>query len=212
MPAQSANKRSLDSAKTRTKILQAATKLFVKSGFEGASISEIAKEAKINQSLIYHYFASKEELWKSVKSNFVEKFTEEKDLIFDAKKGLKKILHQIVHTRFDFYNKHPEIIRMIGWQKLEAKKDKLSGGTFFSPENWHRVFSELQKQGEIRHEINVEMMILFITSVITGAFTESDLNKWKGETNKKHEYLDMIIDSFMLSFGKSSGSKHRSKG
>jgi AcrR family transcriptional regulator len=53
---------------TRKKILDAARKLFVKNGFAGTSISDIAGLAKINQSLIYHHFRDKQELWKGLKN------------------------------------------------------------------------------------------------------------------------------------------------
>lgn len=193
-------KRDLAAAKTRKKILQAACVLFVKSGFEGVSISEIAKKAGVNQSLIYHYYASKEELWKNVKSHFVEAYVNSNDLVFDVTKGLKLILEQIVYSRFEFYGKHPEIIRMMGWQRLEASKERLAGGTLFSPDNWKEVFSQLQKKGEIRKDIDLDMMIFFISSVITGALTEDLQNKFKVQKNKVL-YLEMTVNCFMLSFG-----------
>ena len=59
---------------TRKAILKAAKHLFVKKGFAATSISEIAAKAKINQSLIYHHFGSKEDLWKHVKSAVLESY------------------------------------------------------------------------------------------------------------------------------------------
>ena len=38
--------------------------IFVKKGFEGSSISDIASQAKTNKSLIYHYFENKDDLVK----------------------------------------------------------------------------------------------------------------------------------------------------
>src|SRR3990167_6437866 len=57
---------------TRTKILKAARKLFVESGFAGTSMGKIATKANINHSLIFHRFGSKEGLWKAVKQSIVE--------------------------------------------------------------------------------------------------------------------------------------------
>lgn len=193
--------RALAHARSREKILQTAGDLFVKKGFEGVSISEIAKEAKINQSLIYHYFASKEELWKNVKCHFVESFVNDDDLLFDAAAGLEMIIRKIVTARFEFYHSHPEILRMMGWQKLETDKEKLTGGTLFSPNHWRTIFFELQKQGDIRQEIDIDLMILFISSAITGAFSEDYLNKMDKQENRT-QYLEMIIGCCLSSFGK----------
>lgn len=191
--------RAVAAANARKKILKIASSLFVKRGFEGVSISEIAKKAEINQSLIYHYFASKEDLWKSVKNDFVDRFSEPD--ILDPKLGLKTIIHQIVHFRYNFYSKHPEVIRMIGWQRLESKSGKLAGGTNLSPDNWKNVFIELQKQGEVKQEVDIDLMILFISSVITGAFTE-DYQKKLHDYEYRQLYLKMIINSFLCLFQK----------
>ena len=46
----------------RTRILDAAERCFVASGFHGARMSQIAKEAKMSPGHIYHYFESKERI------------------------------------------------------------------------------------------------------------------------------------------------------
>ncbi len=192
-------KRVLDKAKTRKKILEAAANLFVKNGFDGISISQIAKKAGVNQSLIYHYFESKEDLWKSVKNYYVETYVNIEDLKIDAANGLKEILKQIIYSRLEFYGKHPEIIRMMAWQKLETDKNKLVGGTHFSPDNWKEVFSYLQKQGKIKADINLDMMILFITSLIAGVLTEDYKDILNNQENKQR-YIDLIMESCMQAF------------
>lgn len=192
--------RSKAAAKTKKLILDAASNLFIKKGFEGVSISEIAKKAGTNSSLIYHYFESKEELWKCVKSDFVNDYIDRENLKFDSSKGLKMIITQIVHCRFQFYEKHPEVIRMIGWQRLESCKSKLTRGSSFSPDQWKKCFMELQALGEIRKEIDIDIMILFVSSLISGMFTEDYLSLLKIE-KKKTEYLNTIINSTIQTFG-----------
>ncbi len=192
--------RTQNAAKTKNTILKAASNLFIKNGFEGTSMSEIAKKADLNQSLIYHYFKSKEELWKSVKNDFVEKHMEGISPKIDTDQNLKNYFEQIVYDRFDFFEKHPNVLRMIGWQKLESPKNKLAGGTIFSPDNWKGNFLRLQKLGEIQKKANIDMMILFITSVITGSFTEDFSNKLHNKKFKE-DYLSMMVNSFILLFG-----------
>ncbi|MCG8541664.1 MAG: TetR/AcrR family transcriptional regulator, partial [Clostridia bacterium] len=47
---------------SRAAILEAARYLFAKKGYEGTSISNIAKESGSTKSLIYYYFNSKEDI------------------------------------------------------------------------------------------------------------------------------------------------------
>lgn len=50
----------------RREILIAAQRCFARDGFQGASTSEICKEAKISPGHLYHYFASKEDIIKAM--------------------------------------------------------------------------------------------------------------------------------------------------
>ncbi|HXI87947.1 MAG TPA: TetR/AcrR family transcriptional regulator [Parvularculaceae bacterium] len=46
----------------REKLLQAAARCFIASGFHGARMAQIAKEAQMSPGHIYHYFESKEQI------------------------------------------------------------------------------------------------------------------------------------------------------
>lgn len=50
----------------REDILQASLNLFAEKGFHGTSMRDIAKEADITEGLIYHYFASKRDLFTAI--------------------------------------------------------------------------------------------------------------------------------------------------
>lgn len=58
---------------TEQKIVEVATKLFAKNGFEGASTREICKQAGVNISLISYYFGGKEELYKKIVDYIIQK-------------------------------------------------------------------------------------------------------------------------------------------
>ncbi|MDP2800359.1 MAG: TetR/AcrR family transcriptional regulator [Phreatobacter sp.] len=63
-PAKLVRKR--DSAGTRARILNVATREFANKGYEGAKTDDIADRARINKRMIYHYFSSKEQLYLAV--------------------------------------------------------------------------------------------------------------------------------------------------
>jgi AcrR family transcriptional regulator len=199
MKTDQVNKRALDYAKTKKKILQAAFSLFVKHGFNGVSISEIAKKAKINQSLIYHYFDSKDALWKGVKQYFVETYFDEKELEVDPSKGVEHVLRQIVHHRFSFYSKHPEIIRMMRWQKLEPEKKRLAGGSQLSPYHWKDVFLNLQAAGEIRSDVDIDLMVPFVANAISETLCEAYEDKLFNLDKQSH-YLEMVVQCLIRCF------------
>jgi len=58
-----------DPDRTRRRILEAALKEFSKSGFAGARVDGIARRAKVNKRMLYHYFTDKEGLFRAVLSH-----------------------------------------------------------------------------------------------------------------------------------------------
>ena len=59
-------KKTHDAEKTRERILLAALKEFAAKGLTGARVDEIARRAKINKQMLYHYFGNKKGLFRAV--------------------------------------------------------------------------------------------------------------------------------------------------
>ncbi|MCU7863848.1 MAG: TetR/AcrR family transcriptional regulator, partial [Candidatus Thiodiazotropha sp. (ex Lucinoma borealis)] len=71
-----------EKAKTRQRILQAASDVIIEKGFKSASMREIARRAEVGDATIYNYFATKEQLLYG--------YCEEKqDAVADALKQIK---------------------------------------------------------------------------------------------------------------------------
>ena len=51
---------------TEDKIMQAAEKVFVRDGYDGARMQTIADEAEINKAMLHYYFRSKDKLFERV--------------------------------------------------------------------------------------------------------------------------------------------------
>ena len=61
--------RSIAPADKRTRILDAAVRVFAERGYHGARVGDIAEDAGVAHGLLYHYFASKDEVLRTI---FVE--------------------------------------------------------------------------------------------------------------------------------------------
>lgn len=73
-------------------ILEAARKVFIQKGLDGARMQEIADEANINKALLHYYFRSKEKLFEII-------FSKEISLLFPTISGA------IVSDELSFENK-----------------------------------------------------------------------------------------------------------
>lgn len=61
--------RSIASEDKRTRILDAAIRVFAEHGYHGSRVGDIAEDAGVAHGLLYHYFASKDDVLKTI---FVE--------------------------------------------------------------------------------------------------------------------------------------------
>lgn len=59
------------SKNTEQNIIEVATELFAKNGFDGTSIRDICKKAEVNISMISYYFGGKKELYEKIVENIV---------------------------------------------------------------------------------------------------------------------------------------------
>lgn len=160
--------------KARAKILQAGRTLFLEYGFSGTSIGALAKLAGINQSLVYHYFENKEDLWRQVKADIVasagisEEFTNPAHI-----KTLQDLLERLVTTRFRVYAANPDLIRMLMWQSLEDKKAALAGSSSSWTKSWENIILDLQKKKKITAKFTPQEIILMVNGIIWAPFVTS---------------------------------------
>ena len=64
--------RSLKGTRTRVRLLEAAKEIFEEKGFLEARISDIAERAGLSHGSFYHYFESKEEIFREVAASVEE--------------------------------------------------------------------------------------------------------------------------------------------
>lgn len=159
------------SDKTRSKILEAARILFVELGFSATSIGAIAKKASINQSLIYHYFENKEDLWRQVKSTLISNINDPKDLKNAPPiETLEELLEHLVRLRYQYYAQNPELVRMMLWQALEVKGTNIAGTSEVWMHSWLETIAKLQKQKQLSLVYSPEEIMMLLNGIVWGPF------------------------------------------
>lgn len=102
--------RSRDPARTKAQILEAALAEFSKHGYEGATVKSIAAGAACNPRLIYHYYGSKEDLYRAaLREIYAEIRAREGDLSLEALPPEDAIV-RLTEFTFDFFDTHPRFV------------------------------------------------------------------------------------------------------
>ncbi|MEV4800042.1 TetR family transcriptional regulator [Nonomuraea sp. NPDC049421] len=102
-----------DAEDTRRRIFEAATAEFARYGLAGARVGRIAEEARANKQAIYLYYGSKEKLFAAVVRAKLEEVSRSVSIDPDA-------VAESIGQMFDWYQEHPELIRLLLWEALEA--------------------------------------------------------------------------------------------
>jgi len=117
-----ARRQEADRQERRTRILDAARRVFLKKGYLGTSIRAIATEAELSPGLIYFYFAGKDEIYGRICE---EAFHIAIDLLekASATEGtFGEKLNTLAWAYVDFYRGYPEYFDIISFKDMGFKK------------------------------------------------------------------------------------------
>lgn len=105
---------------SKAAILEAATELFARGGYDRTSLAEIGEAAGVSRGLPGYFFGSKEQLYAAV----VERMREEVGaLVTRSVAGagsIDSLLKHAVAAYIDYLAAHPHVVRLLQWEFLHA--------------------------------------------------------------------------------------------
>lgn len=87
--------------------------VFLKSGFNGARMQEIADIAGVNKAMLHYYFSSKEQLFDKVFSDAMLTLIPELDAIISSDRPLIEKMKAFVTLNFRQHQKHPQLLQFV---------------------------------------------------------------------------------------------------
>jgi AcrR family transcriptional regulator len=169
----------------RETILQAALELIAEHGFHGAPMSAVAQRAGVSAGIIYHYFASKEDLihalYKQVKTDFSRALLPSRPQALP----LPDTFQQIWLNAYHFYRTHPHEARFLEqykqspfYQAGRQPAELMEGGDFaffaelFEGDRAERPFKDLPF--DVLYELTLGVAICIARRHTTDANALSD--------------------------------------
>jgi len=184
-------------------ILNVAETLFAEKGFDGTSIRDISKVAKINIAMVSYYFGSKEKLLES--------------LILFKTSGLKEQLFHLIDENLEPFDKINKLIALyvnrINCNKgiyrilhfeLASKKKALEIQSFSEIKKANLKSMELIiQEGQAKGVFRKDVIIPLLTPTILGTYFHFNMNKPFFE-----EILDLKTDEDYDNYVKTDLTKH----
>ena len=187
---------------TRNIILQTALQLFMQHGFAGTSMGKLAEKAEINQTLIFHHFGNKKQLWRDVKAKII---ADSKTTPINLQpKTLDEFLSEAIMQRTSLYIECPQLKKLIGWQRLESTQNKkgIAGipSNLISPEKWLEPIKFLQNKNLFNPQLEPELALIWLVASIDGMLID-DRGIFKNNPKNQKKYSEMLIHGLTKAFG-----------
>lgn len=180
--------------KTRERILEAAKQLFLEKGFDGASMSAIAKSAGVNKALLFHHFGDKANLWCEVKADVSASTQAHVEYDMATAGGF---FESLLDDRFNAYENHPELARLMAWQHVVKEGDAIVGNEYTSPERWKKALKALARRGELRAGVDIDLVMLFIAYSCYAPFLQTHIQLSRAQ---KQAYKQLILNCCLAEF------------
>jgi TetR/AcrR family transcriptional regulator, fatty acid metabolism regulator protein len=150
--------RSTNGVDKRRVILDAAVRVFASKGYHTSRVGDIAEEAGIAHGLLYHYFASKEEVLETV---FRENWSDLLETFARIEASGEPPLEQlgaIAKTLFRAWRDRPDLVRVMVREvarspQLQGQVDEIGAGF----KAIQRVIERGQADGSFRDDVDARL-------------------------------------------------------
>jgi AcrR family transcriptional regulator len=152
-------RRTNDPEGTRRNIVEVATHEFAQKGYSGARVDAIANRTRTSKRMIYYYFGSKEGLYLAVLEEAYSGIRRAEATLDLETLPPEKALSTIVGFTFDYYNKHPEFVRLVMAENIMdgahmARSKTISKLNVTVIDAMRRIISRGQKARLFRRDID----------------------------------------------------------
>ena len=95
------------------RILTSALRLFSDKGYDATSVREICEAAGITKPTLYHFYGSKEGVYRALVDGTLESFREGMEQAVEAEGSLRERLRRLTRTYFEAARADPDLSRFI---------------------------------------------------------------------------------------------------
>ena len=201
---------------TRSKLLDAAIRIFAKEGFAGASVRQIAEIAGVNHGSIKYHYSSKTHLWRSAIALLFQQMEEAvfaNEHLWEKMSPEEQIRDHIAsYVRFNAA--HPELLRMVMFESI-VRSERFE----WLSENYLRPFTDralartalAQEQGVFRTDIPaLNLYYMNVAASRSMFFAAPELNERFGidvfSEDEIERHIDALTKLFVINTKESSNS------
>jgi len=188
-------------------IIDAALKVFAEKGYYDATISDVARRAKVSEATIYEYFGSKEDLLFAIPKEITQTGVDYLHGVLPFISGARNKIRAIMFGYYSLYKENPEYSALVLLNLKHNRKFmetegygvvRQAGGVLL------QVIEEGIKNGEFRDDIDPRLIRAILLGTLEHIFFRWHLVERKEELD---DFVDPLIDVLMNGFAKDGPGK-----
>jgi AcrR family transcriptional regulator len=188
----------------REDILRASLHLFADRGFHGTSMRDIAREAEITEGLIYHYFASKRDLFRAIieEYSFLPLLRTLPDLAQQL--DLRALLIVLARGFFDVLHQNTQLTRLLLQEVQvfpEEKEAFFADAVGESITELARILDD-RMSARARAQVDPQVSARLFFNALLAFFVEQEILGGKHMLPAdEHVYVEHLVDMFVKRLG-----------
>ena len=175
-----------ESTPRRDRILSAATAEFAERGFAGARIERIAALANVNKQLLFHYFGSKEGLFRAALRSLLEGPVTAAQPAASPSERLRDVTTQLIATT----EAHPSLLALLASRSDDPEATAIARDWRERARRQARqILQDAQRAGYVRDDADVDAISEVIVGSSLGMATAGD----RGTAGRGSTYQETLL-------------------
>ena len=170
--------RSRKGARTRARLLEAAKAIFEEDGFHDARISDISERAGLSHGSFYHYFDSKDEIFREVAMAVDEKLSAPVGrVILDPESHAtpRQRIREAIRQHLESYREEARIMGVI--EQMSRYDAQLNAARFERHQHYNKQVSDSIRQLQ-RHGLADQTLDPVLAAAVVGSMTSRFPELW----------------------------------
>lgn len=158
-------------------ILQVAEKLFSEKGFDGTSIREISKNAKINIAMVSYYFGSKEKLLEALMLYRTSDLKVKLENLYAEELSPLEKIDKYIELYIQKINSNKEMYKILHFE-ISSNKRTMDLQSFIAVKKGNlATLTKIIEEGQSQHIFKNKIRVPLITTTIIGTYMHFLNNK-----------------------------------
>jgi len=164
----------------RTRILEAAERLFAAQGYNGTSIQEVAEAVGIRRPTLVYHFGSKDQLRIEVLTGLLSQWQEQLPKVLAASQSGPDRFRSVMESAFAFFRAVPHRARLIAREMLDRPDEMRALFARHLEPYMQLVIDRIrdgQREGHTRRDVDPEAYVVHLMHAAVSVIAMGDATK-----------------------------------